>query len=45
MSWYIFGVCLVYGFLTFNSVYAMVYDWYMLGLQRMTRNMTMTENV
>ncbi len=28
---------LVYVFLTFNSVHSLVYDWYMLGIQRMTK--------
>ncbi len=32
-------------FLTFNLVYTMVYDQYMLGLQRMTRKMMVTENI
>ncbi len=45
MSWYTFGICLVHGFLTFNLVYNLVHDCYRLCLQRMTRKMTVTENV
>ncbi len=45
MSWYTFGICLVYGLLIFNLVYTIVYDQYMLGLQQMTRKMMVTENV
>ncbi len=45
MSWYTFGLCSVYGFLTFNLVYNLAYDWYMLGLQSMTRKIMVTQNV
>ncbi len=45
MSWYTFDICSVYSFLTFNVVYKLVYDRYILGLQRMTRKMVVTDNV
>ncbi len=36
---------MVHRFLTFNLRYDLVYDWYMLSIQKMTNKMTMTENV
>ncbi len=35
------GVC----FLNFNLVYDLVYIWYVLGLQKITKNMSVTEMI
>ncbi len=47
MSWYtyIWYMLGIWYFLTFNLVYTIVYNQYMLRLQRMTRKMMVTENV